>query len=53
MSVSFSPNIVPIAENSKISVWYSVNSDFIETHQNVPLNFSLPFYSYRKDISLE
>jgi hypothetical protein len=53
MSISFSPKIIPVADKHKISVWYSVNSDFIETHQNIPLNFSLPLYSYRKDVELE
>ena len=53
MSVSFSPKLIPVAKNSKMSIWYSVKAEFVETHQNAALNFSLPLYSYRKDIPSE
>uniref|UniRef100_A0AC34QKB1 Sodefrin-like factor n=1 Tax=Panagrolaimus sp. JU765 TaxID=591449 RepID=A0AC34QKB1_9BILA len=52
VSISFTPELFHVKNNSKVAFWYSVYADFITSHQNQQLNFTMPMYSYRKDILL-
>uniref|UniRef100_A0A7E4WEB2 TNFR-Cys domain-containing protein n=2 Tax=Panagrellus redivivus TaxID=6233 RepID=A0A7E4WEB2_PANRE len=53
LSLSFAPRLLPHKKNTPVSVWYRVQADHVIDHGNQQLNFSIPLYSYRKDVKVQ